>query len=1053
MKPRRFRNWRGVLGGTLSASVLVVHAWAQPDPSVQLRWAADGRLLLETSGDTNRAVLEQASALTAPLVWKPAQRTAAGAVDTDAPQRFFRLRLAPAGLLPPSAAALGDLLLQEASPSLRPGETAQFAVTSEGGAPIEAVWSVNGIPGGSTNVGLISAQGVFSAPRLATRLTVTVSAEVRAKNGDVSSARTLVEVAAQPAQEGFALLSSPAGGTVLAQGGVAQVEVTPGALPRDTLIEIFAADLAMLERLNTAQGETNLILANVTLLPEGARFDPPATVRLGLNQYFEPGTKLPLQLERVVDNRLVWEPADVEGEVEADGFTFVFRTPHFSNWRVLAPAIEGPLLPVAPVVAAVLPARLREGELKPILLRGANFSRGLRVSAHLADGVTRATALTVQQTAWDPGVPGEYGLVLKSSPDSTLAAGAARNYTLRLQPQQGPAATVTVTVEGLDEFRLLSGQVFEVPAVPAISRLTFSRIDLAAGSVLRSRARLLAWQSTDSVQIGGSVLARGNPGADGELQVGGAASLLSGSGAGGQGAMAVLGANFSPAGFPGSPALSVNFHDFLPGTLNRIFGQPGVSGFDPALLGLPYNASLDAVSEAMHALYMNELDAAWADRDPFDFDVWRELSEELTGRHPEGRKGQQGVPGGFIRTPPRIGLYVRPRRPEGGGGGGGGGASFRPAADPDGVGFLERMRIGLGGGAGGDGGGGVSLVAGATLTISPDAMIDTSGGNGGHGAAPVFEHFSNPGELGRGGAGGPGGAGTIHLLAGERLTSPGAIPQLAHSAGFWGAGGFRLTVQTHRQANPRSWLAPIVDLPDRAQAELAGPDFNGAGRGLRTGVRTGRAVEARALNPHQAVEVRVSNSRGETVVPVRGVSANARRVRFLLAPGTNQVVITSLGDHAVLNREILVLNTPDSDGDGLADDEEADLGFNPASADSDGDGLPDSAEWLAGGQAVPGDSDSDGVPDQVELSAGSDPDDPGSNPWNGPDVNHRALIVASPVVPRVIRPAVGPANGVPVFVAARPAGLRVVLPAAGGAGGVSRNVTLASPRSVRVVPQ
>ncbi len=75
----------------------------------------------------------------------------------------------------------------------------------------------------------------------------------------------------------------------------------------------------------------------------------------------------------------------------------------------------------------------------------------------------------------------------------------------------------------------------------------------------------------------------------------------------------------------------------------------------------------------------------------------------------------------------------------------------------------------------------------------------------------------------------------------------------------------------------------------------------------------------------------------------------------------------------------------DSDGDGLLDSQEAELGTDPAATDTDGDGLSDAAEvGLASGAAIGtdatlGDTDGDGVGDGAEISAGTNPADPASS--------------------------------------------------------------------------
>jgi hypothetical protein len=70
----------------------------------------------------------------------------------------------------------------------------------------------------------------------------------------------------------------------------------------------------------------------------------------------------------------------------------------------------------------------------------------------------------------------------------------------------------------------------------------------------------------------------------------------------------------------------------------------------------------------------------------------------------------------------------------------------------------------------------------------------------------------------------------------------------------------------------------------------------------------------------------------------------------------------------------------DSDGDGLEDAIEVELGTDPADADTDDDGLTDGDEYYVHqtGTRNP-DSDGDGVVDGVEITNGTDPNDPASS--------------------------------------------------------------------------
>ncbi|MCG8421154.1 MAG: thrombospondin type 3 repeat-containing protein [Proteobacteria bacterium] len=63
----------------------------------------------------------------------------------------------------------------------------------------------------------------------------------------------------------------------------------------------------------------------------------------------------------------------------------------------------------------------------------------------------------------------------------------------------------------------------------------------------------------------------------------------------------------------------------------------------------------------------------------------------------------------------------------------------------------------------------------------------------------------------------------------------------------------------------------------------------------------------------------------------------------------------------------------DSDGDGLSDKQEGELGTDPNNADTDSDGLSDGDEIILGTDPKNPDTDNDGIPDGAEVEVGSDP--------------------------------------------------------------------------------
>ncbi|MFH1468874.1 MAG: thrombospondin type 3 repeat-containing protein [Pseudomonadota bacterium] len=69
----------------------------------------------------------------------------------------------------------------------------------------------------------------------------------------------------------------------------------------------------------------------------------------------------------------------------------------------------------------------------------------------------------------------------------------------------------------------------------------------------------------------------------------------------------------------------------------------------------------------------------------------------------------------------------------------------------------------------------------------------------------------------------------------------------------------------------------------------------------------------------------------------------------------------------------------DSDGDGLSNAEESDLGTDPDDDDSDGDGIKDGKEVRQGTDPTLADSDGDGIDDGDEADYGTDPTDDDSD--------------------------------------------------------------------------
>ena len=89
---------------------------------------------------------------------------------------------------------------------------------------------------------------------------------------------------------------------------------------------------------------------------------------------------------------------------------------------------------------------------------------------------------------------------------------------------------------------------------------------------------------------------------------------------------------------------------------------------------------------------------------------------------------------------------------------------------------------------------------------------------------------------------------------------------------------------------------------------------------------------------------------------------------------------------------VIAADVADTDGDGLTDDEEKDLGTDPKNPDSDGDGVNDGQEKIDGTDPKNPDTDGDGLTDGEEKEHGTDPKNPdtdGDGLKDGDEVNRK----------------------------------------------------------------
>ncbi|MFT7621867.1 MAG: hypothetical protein ACI9WU_001032 [Myxococcota bacterium] len=167
--------------------------------------------------------------------------------------------------------------------------------------------------------------------------------------------------------------------------------------------------------------------------------------------------------------------------------------------------------------------------------------------------------------------------------------------------------------------------------------------------------------------------------------------------------------------------------------------------------------------------------------------------------------------------------------------------------------------------------------------------------------------------------------------------------------------------------------------------------------GLRDAVREQGAAGARVHAVHLAAEEPEVNAQVQAMLESTVFAGAGRYRRLDNAGGFGAADVDVLGTRTVMRlKHFIVRNinaratpdgpVPDSDGDGLSDAQEADLGTNPIAADTDGDGLGDLVETLTGLDAltpsspvacqelvVGEDRDQDGLTDCDEVLLGTDP--------------------------------------------------------------------------------
>jgi len=776
-------------------------------------------------------------------------------------------------------------------------------VQVDGVLPVKAVvvsseiraleWLVDGVVGGSATSGTVTASGVYTAPAIVPpggRVTVSARVVTTGLTGDLA----LTILPPQPLPSGTRVLAVVGGEATSLDGG-ARIAIAAGALAADAIIELAPLSPSSLP----APSPWSHVEGTIALGPDGLQFAIPATVRIPLRRFMQPGRDLALR--QYFPDLQRWSDETTAATVGGDGTYAIAEIAHFSVYGVESGAVGAELV-ASPTVTALTPARGREGTRVPVRLEGHGFSPELEVHV-LRDG-----ALTNDIRLGPLFVNGgEAGVLLDVDVLADLGADQSRDYTLAIGPAGGPHADdarVTFTVEGLPEWIVPAG---ETVANPPGGDFSFVRLD----GTVRVTSGELNVSATRRIEVTGTVEAHGVDGAPAEENLGGRAIAVAGSGgddqARGDNADFCIGLDEPGCGF-GLYRWSVH-------------GVGGQAGEDSDIVGDFVSALINGFA-CIASVAGGALGSACAFLVADIIEVISDF-EDVSNGVSIGRGGAGGAPS-FDGS--RVG--------GGGGGGGGGDKDF----------FFASLDDGGGGGAGGEPGHSVSFISGAGLYV--EGAIRTDGGRGGDGGSGAFP----------GGGGGGGAGGSLRVIAAERIVrgplgilsahggaggEPGVVEQpmtgkrVRFRAAAGGEGGGRLFYEDRRSAS----TVPIFAAP------------------LDTRV-TNRALFTEAhvhANAYDRATITVT-VRGEAPNQVRTIEAHRtpeRDFAFVLElfPGFNTVSALSDDDpkKAFLDKTILVL-LGDRDGDGLGDGDELAYGTDPDNWDSDGDGIPDGLEVLSGSE-------------------------------------------------------------------------------------------------------
>lgn len=854
-------------------------------------------------------------------------------------------------------------LEDEVPPTVYPGDDFQFiAVTSvpelEG---VNLSWRVDGYIGGIESTGLITPEGRYTAPAsVAAPFTVTVSAELEQ---DASAFDSFVlQVAPRPIPPGGGLVASVAGGKILSEDFLAAIEIPAGSLPTDSEISITAIDRSNFP----APRDGRRVLGAVEFGPSGLHFNHPATITIPLARVLPEGTLLPCLIYDGTD----YMDVGIVATVVDNGRSARCEVSHFSTYVVDEAAPSAPTVP--PVITSATPLRGFEGLKVPILFNGTEFDTDLQIELLDSSGQPTdemsAGPLLVEQD-------GRAGCTLILETLTNLGAEETRDYRIRMVRPGVGFDEVIFTVEGLDELLLSPGETRVLNNEPA---RTFSTVFVHETATLRVASGSLEIFSTGPVVVNGVIDASGQDGGDGNLRSGGAGAP--GGGNGGNGV------NETPSKlgpFETDDGVNSSNHGKNGNFVETVRDIPrGKGGRAPKGIVLDPLSLIEAVKRCYEAVLTPPLlipACAAAASEIIDF---VNAADSLANGGPYGRSGF-GAPLGSSSGLDAIG----------GGGGSGGGAIDVNFEIPLAGGFRFQLD---GGGGGGGGGGGRSVVIRSSRTLELNGLISTKGGDGGDGAIestyelnpiggpvifpPIVSGTIVPVAAGGGGGGGRGGALIIDASEGVFIGQG----ELHYGGGRSGRGA--ATVVNRESTSSR--YAPGSTLTDRSNgaalgARYRGPIFDSAQYQTQT---TNRLVlPLRGLRPvygrgqFKFINIYVyygdvADRNFQTFKIYWDESLGRYDGDLLLRDGFNTLVGgDGVFKEGVFDGITILAISVDSDGDGLSDKDEEDLGTDPNATDTDGDGIDDGQEVLRQMNPLSPDSDRDGLLDGDEDAFNLDP--------------------------------------------------------------------------------